>query len=103
MGPKILGRSRQLLNKCFDLSTPKITLPQLHYGEVVFALKVVFYTCMQMHNAMYIFFHYAEFYFWFRQPKAFPVWGQLYCDCQGEQTSAIFSGNIRCTLQWYLF
>ena len=65
--------------------SPIIPLPAFHYGLVVFALKVVSYTCMRLLNATYICFHQVKFYFHVREPIAFPVWGQLNCDCQNEE------------------
>ena len=71
--------------------SPIMTLPRLHYCLVVFAFNLVFYTHMRMHNAPYISFHHVEFYFRLRQLMAFLVWGQLYWDCQGEESSTIIS------------
>ena len=50
-----------------------------------------------MYNAAYISFDHMEFYFPFRQPIAFPDFGQLYGYCQGEESksSTIISGNIK--------
>ena len=36
------------------------------------------------------FFRHTKFYFLLKWPIAFPVWHQLCCDCQGEESSTIF-------------
>ena len=72
-------------------------LPQLHYGLVVFANKCrLFCTCA---HAAYISF----IYFRFGQLIRFPVWGQLCCGCQGEESKTCFSGNILYTLSKVVF
>ena len=83
--------------------SPIMTLPRLHYCLVVFAFNLVFYTHMRMRNTAYISFHHVEFYLRLRQLMTFPVWGQLYWDCQGEELSTIISGNMRFTLQCDFF
>ena len=83
--------------------SPIMTLPRLHYCLVVFDFNLVFYTHMRMRNTAYISFHHVEFYLRLRQLMTFPVWGQLYWDCQGEESSTIISGNMRFTLQCDFF
>ena len=64
-----------------------------------FCLKSrLFWTCAHVQCRLHI-FHHIEFYFRLRQRIAFPVWGQLCCACQGDESSTKFSGNIWCTLQ----
>ena len=40
------------------------------------------------------FFHHVKFFFRFRQQIGFPLWGQLCCGCQGEESKKFCSGNI---------
>ena len=44
-----------------------------------------------------------KFYFRFGQLIGFPVWGQLCCGCQGEESKTCFSGNILYTLSKVVF
>ena len=44
-----------------------------------------------------------KFFFRLRQLIGFPVWGQLCCGCQGEESYTCFSGNMLYTLSKVIF
>ena len=74
-------------------------LPPLHYGLVVFANKCrLFCTCTHAQCRVH-FFHHVKFYFRFGQLIGFPVWGQLCCGYQGEESWIFFSCNVLLSYQ----
>ena len=64
--------------------------PSTHlYFSRLFVKSNLFWTCMHAQCRIH-FIHHIEFYFRFGQLISFSVWGQLYCACQGEDSSTIF-------------
>ena len=73
------------------------------HGLVVFAQNYCNHY-LRVHAYCHVhFFHHVIFYLRFRKRKAFPVWGQLCCGYQVEDSSTIFSANIWKNLHFFGF